>query len=95
MFLFLFRWFGLRHQQIHDIKAVDDLVRRTNQNTFVVVASTVATPLYQRPIKLTADIVVHSLTKFINGHLDVVMGSLMLNREDLFRKILKLQDSML
>jgi cystathionine beta-lyase/cystathionine gamma-synthase len=70
MFLFLFRWFGLRHQQIHDIKAVDDLVRRTNQNTFVVVASTVATPLYQRPIKLTADIVLYSLTYLL---MDILM----------------------
>jgi cystathionine beta-lyase/cystathionine gamma-synthase len=79
--------------KIVDIKAVVDLVRKTNPNTIVVVDSTVATPLYQRPLKLGADIVLHSLTKFINGHLDVVMGSLMLNREDLFRKILKLQDS--
>lgn len=80
--------------KIIDIKAVNDIVRKTNPNTIVVVDNTLATPLFQRPLNLGADIVLHSLTKHINGHLDCVMGALMTNREDLYRKLLNIQDEL-
>ena len=54
----------------------------------VVVDNTFATPLLQRPLELGADIVLHSVTKFLAGHSDVVMGALVV-REDQLYDVLK------
>jgi len=53
----------------------------------VVVDNTFASPYFQHPLALGADIVVHSTTKYINGHSDSVGGAVMLSDEDLYRKI--------
>ena len=45
-------------------------------NLLVVVDNTFASPYFQQPLKLGADIVVHSTTKYINGHSDVIGGAL-------------------
>lgn len=45
--------------------------------------NTIATPYFQQPLLLGADIVLHSTTKYLNGHNDAVGGSIVLNREDL------------
>jgi cystathionine gamma-synthase len=50
----------------------------------VVVDNTFATPLLQRPLELGADIVLHSVTKFLAGHSDVVMGALVVGDEALY-----------
>ena len=50
----------------------------------VVVDNTFATPLLQRPLELGADIVLHSVTKFLAGHSDVVMGALVVRDEELY-----------
>jgi len=55
-----------------DIKAVAEIAKR--RGLLTVVDNTIATPRLQRPLELGADIVVHSATKFINGHSDVVVG---------------------
>jgi cystathionine gamma-lyase len=47
----------------------------------------------KNPLELGADIVMHSLTKYMNGHSDVVMGAIMLNDEELHKKMLYLQNS--
>lgn len=57
---------------IIDIKAVADLAKSRGITT--VVDNTFASPYLQNPMKLGADLVVHSITKYINGHSDVVMG---------------------
>ena len=59
---------------------------------FVVVDNTFATPLLQRPLSLGADIVVHSATKFIAGHSDVLMGALATRDEELFDVLKKRRD---
>lgn len=46
----------------------------------VVVDSTFTTPLLQRPLQLGADIVMHSVTKYIGGHSDLLMGALVAAR---------------
>lgn len=51
---------------------------------YVVVDNTFATPLLQRPLDLGADLVVHSATKFIAGHSDVLMGALLTRSEELY-----------
>ncbi len=53
----------------------------------VVVDNTFATPYFQRPLELGADIVVHSLTKYIGGHSDVVGGAVVTNDEESFEKM--------
>ncbi|AXO16848.1 PLP-dependent transferase [Thalassospira indica] len=60
--------------QITDIAAVAKLAKAAG--AFVVVDNTVATPLLTRPIDFGADIVMHSATKYLNGHSDVLAGSL-------------------
>ncbi len=52
-----------------------------------VVDNTFATPCLQNPLKLGADIVLHSTTKYINGHYDVVNGALVTDDEELFRQL--------
>jgi cystathionine gamma-synthase len=51
---------------------------------YVVVDNTFATPLLQQPLQLGADIVVHSATKYLAGHSDVLMGALVTNDDDLY-----------
>ncbi|KAH6889468.1 cystathionine gamma-lyase [Thelonectria olida] len=59
----------------------------------VVVDNTFMSPYIQNPLKWGADIVVHSVTKYINGHSDVVMGVAAFDREDLFEKLKFLQNA--
>ena len=59
---------------ITDIAAVSDIAHR--HGAVVCVDSTVATPVFTRPLKLGADIVMHSATKYLNGHSDVSAGAL-------------------
>ena len=51
---------------------------------YVVVDNTFATPLLQRPLDLGADLVVHSATKFLSGHADVMLGALVTRDDELF-----------
>ena len=56
-------------------------VAHTNPNTLVIVDNTFATPYMQKPLKLGVDIVVHSATKYLNGHGDVIAGLVVTNKE--------------
>jgi cystathionine gamma-lyase len=68
-----------------DIQAIAEIAHR--HNILVVVDNTFASPYFQQPLKLGADIVVHSTTKYINGHSDVIGGALVLNNEDVYESI--------
>jgi cystathionine gamma-lyase len=57
------------------------------KNLLVVVDNTFASPYFQQPLKLGADIVVHSTTKYINGHSDVIGGALVTSNEDVYQSI--------
>lgn len=61
------------NMKIVDIKAIVEIAH-TNPNTLVVVDNTFATPFCQKPLELGCDIVVHSVTKYLNGHGDVIAG---------------------
>lgn len=71
--------------KIVDIKAIAE-VAHTNPSTLVIVDNTFSTPYCQRPIELGADIVVHSATKYLNGHGDVIAG-IVISRKDLIDQI--------
>jgi cystathionine beta-lyase/cystathionine gamma-synthase len=77
--------------KIFDIEAISALSHKNN--AIVVVDNTFLSPFFQKPIKLGADIVVHSTTKYINGHSDVIGGAVILNDEDLYKKIVLVQKS--
>ncbi len=68
--------------EITDIAAAAALAKAAGART--VVDSTVATPVFTRPLALGADIVLHSATKALNGHSDVVAGALICARQDDF-----------
>lgn len=71
--------------QIVDIEAVSKIAKE--KSVKLVVDNTFASPYLQNPIDLGADIVMHSVTKYIGGHSDVVMGALMLNDEELYKRL--------
>ena len=58
-----------------------------DRGVLVVMDNTFATPLRQQPLKLGADVVVHSLTKALSGHSDVVLGTAITNSDELFEKL--------
>jgi len=73
--------------QITDIAKASEIAHK--HNIIVVVDNTFCSPYLQNPLELGADIVLHSLTKFINGHADVVGGALITKNEDLYQKLRK------
>lgn len=62
--------------KIADIQSISELVHAYNPKIQLIVDNTFATPFLQRPLELGADIVVHSATKYINGHGDVIAGAI-------------------
>ena len=77
--------------KISDIASIASLAKDTN--TLSVVDNTFMSPYFQNPVVLGADIAYHSLTKFINGHSDVVGGAIMTNNEKIYNEIFTLQNS--
>lgn len=77
--------------QISDIKAICKESHKIGAK--VVVDNTFMSPYFQNPLDLGADMVMHSLTKYINGHSDVVGGAIMLNNEEQYDKLWYLQNS--
>jgi cystathionine beta-lyase/cystathionine gamma-synthase len=71
--------------RIVDLKGVAQIAKENN--ALFVVDNTFSSPLFQSPLQLGADIVVHSTTKYIGGHSDIIGGSLMLNNSELFEKL--------
>ena len=74
-----------------DLKAVVALAKK--RGVIVVVDNTFATPYLQRPLEYGADIVMHSATKFINGHSDMVGGIAVTNKDHLAKRLGYLQNS--
>ena len=74
-----------------DIKSMSTLAK--NNNILLCVDNTFATPYIQRPLDLGADIVMHSATKYIAGHSDVVIGALVVNDSILHEKLSFIQNA--
>ncbi|MEM1549996.1 MAG: PLP-dependent aspartate aminotransferase family protein [Candidatus Methanomethylicia archaeon] len=73
--------------KIVDIKEVCDVSKEINENVIVVVDNTFASPYNQRPLTLGADIVVHSTTKYIGGHSDLIGGAIITSNEETYQKL--------
>lgn len=76
---------------IIDIKACVDIAKK--QNILVAVDNTFASPYLQNPLDLGADIVMHSVTKYLGGHSDVIMGALITNNEKLHQELAFIHNS--
>ena len=76
---------------IIDIKGITEMV--ASKDIMVGVDNTFATPYLQKPIDLGADIVMHSVTKFLGGHSDVVMGALVTNDAQIAEEMYRIQNS--
>ncbi|MDR1564845.1 MAG: PLP-dependent aspartate aminotransferase family protein [Oscillospiraceae bacterium] len=74
--------------KVTDIQATADLIH--NQGGLLIVDNTFLTPYFQTPIDLGADIVVHSGTKFLSGHNDVLSGFIVIKDESLIERIFTL-----
>ena len=76
---------------IIDIKAMADIAKKAN--AMLCVDNTFATPYLQNPLDLGADMVMHSVTKYLGGHSDVVMGALVCNDDALATEMYRIQNS--
>ena len=76
---------------IIDVKSICDLAR--SKDIMVGVDNTFATPYLQNPLSLGADIVMHSVTKYLGGHSDVVMGALVTSDDKIAEEIYRIQNS--
>lgn len=68
-------------------------ISRMKNNALVVVDNTFATPYLQRPLQLGADIVVHSTTKYLGGHCDVVGGAIVTSDEAIYKELKFIQNA--
>lgn len=80
--------------KVVDIKACSDLLHEHNKDIVVVVDNTFMSAYFQRPLALGADICMYSATKYMNGHSDVVMGLVSVNRDDLYERLKFLQNGL-
>ena len=71
--------------QIVDIEGMAKITKE--RNLLLAVDNTFASPYLQNPMDMGADIVMHSVTKYIGGHSDVVMGALLVNDDELYKKL--------
>jgi cystathionine gamma-lyase len=71
--------------QIIDIEGIAKITKENN--ILLSVDNTFASPYLQNPMDLGADIVMHSVTKYIGGHSDVVMGALLVNDDELYKQL--------
>ncbi len=77
---------------IVDIRGLSEIAR--SHNALSIVDNTFLSPYNQRPFELGADIIVHSTTKYLNGHSDVVGGAIIVNRTDLAERLQFLQNAL-
>jgi cystathionine gamma-lyase len=80
--------------KLADLGAIAKAARAKNPDVILACDNTFATPVFQRPLEHGFDIVMHSATKYLNGHSDVVGGMLVTNRADLAERIRYLQNAL-
>ncbi|XP_044740237.1 putative cystathionine gamma-lyase 2 [Chrysoperla carnea] len=78
--------------KVTDIRKVAELAK--SKNIISVVDNTFLTSYFQRPLTLGIDVVLYSLTKYMNGHSDVIMGALVTSDEEIYKRLKFLQNAM-
>ena len=76
---------------IIDIKAIAEITKK--HKIMLGVDNTFATPYLQTPLDLGADVIMHSATKYLGGHSDVVMGALVCSNQEIVKEIYRIQNS--
>lgn len=79
--------------KVTDIELVNKTVKKINKDILVVVDNTFLSPYLSNPLNFGVDLVVHSATKYINGHSDVVLGVLATNNTELYERLQFLQNA--
>lgn len=81
--------------KVVDIQAVANIVKKfkQTQEIFLVVDNTFESVYFQRPLELGADVSYYSLTKYMNGHTDVIMGSVSVNDDNIHERLRFLQNA--
>ncbi|AET38342.1 cystathionine gamma-lyase CYS3 Ecym_2629 [Eremothecium cymbalariae DBVPG len=79
--------------KVTDIQLVSQIIKSSNKDIILVVDNTFLSPYLSNPLNFGADIVIHSATKYINGHSDVVLGVLATNSQVLYDKLQYLQNA--
>lgn len=77
--------------KVTDLEKMAEIAKK--HNLYLIVDNTFATPYWQRPIELGADIVLHSASKYIGGHSDSIAGLVVVNSEELASKVHYIQNS--
>lgn len=77
--------------RVSDISSISNICK--SKNLILIVDNTFLTPYFQKPLLLGADIVVHSGTKFLGGHNDVLAGFIVSNNENILEKLKIIQNS--
>jgi cystathionine gamma-synthase len=77
--------------KVTDIGAVAEIAKK--KNLLLIVDNTFLTPYYQKPLELGADLIVHSGTKFLGGHHDLLAGFIVGNDEEILQKLRKIHMS--
>ncbi len=77
---------------IVDIRALSDIAH--NRSALSIVDNTFLSPYNQRPFELGADIIIHSTTKYLNGHSDVVGGAILVNRPEFVERLHQLVNAL-
>lgn len=80
--------------KLADIKEIASILKSTRPDILLTVDNTFLTCYFQKPLELGADLVVYSLTKYMNGHSDVIMGAAITNRDDIAERLRFLQNAM-
>ena len=76
---------------VADLAAISEMCK--NRGILLCVDNTMASPYLQNPLAYGADIVLHSATKYLNGHSDVIMGALAVNDTELYERLLFISQS--
>lgn len=76
---------------ITDIEGLIHEVGKVSSHILIATDNTFMSPYFQRPLNLGVDIVLYSLTKYMNGHNDIVMGALVTNSKDIYNRLAKIQ----
>jgi cystathionine gamma-lyase len=71
--------------RLADLQAIGDIAKK--HKLLYAVDNTFATPYFQQPLKFGADIIVHSTTKYLSGHSDIIGGAVITDREDLYQEL--------
>lgn len=78
--------------KVADIQTLSEAIHQKQKDIIIVVDNTFLTSYFQRPLELGADLVCYSLTKYMNGHTDVVMGAITTNSQTLNERLKFIQN---